>query len=210
MVRIKFYSEIFLLVLLVIIVNCNQQLSGVETTNGATVAIRDNCVKGETSPYASVYIFDTSYIPYIGTGLGIALVADEDGNFSLKNINKSIINVQVIDNENKQGILLTIGDDGQTYQSDLKSPGKLKGVVETTKLGKILVFIYGTGYYILAEKQGEFIFEKLPPGSYTVQASIITTDGSEMQATILSSNQKVSGIVYSDKTTIIAEKIIIP
>jgi hypothetical protein len=196
--------------LIVIIVNCSQQLTGVETTNGATVAIRDNCVKGETSPYASVYIFDTSYIPYVGTGLGIATVADENGNFSLKNINENVINVQVVDSKNKLGILLTIGDDGQTYQSELKSPGKLKGIVETTRPGKIMVFIYGTGYYIITEKQGEFIFEKLPPGSYTVQASIITTNGNEIQATILSSNQKTNGIVYSDQTTIIAEKIIIP
>jgi hypothetical protein len=199
-----------LLILFVSISGCGPQMAGVETTNGATVVMLDNCVEGSSPPFASVYMFDTGYIPYIGDGLGVVLTADEEGTFHLDGIEEKVLNVQIIDKSKNLSTLLPVGAKGVTYRSELKISGRLQGNVETTGSGRILVFISGTGYYILLKEQGVFSFDNLPPGSYIVQAALLTASENGEKPVLLSSSLKVHATINSDEMTVLKEKIVIP
>lgn len=202
-------SSVSLLVILSVMMYRCIQIAGVETTNGATVVMRDNSIEGSTPPFSSVYMFDTGYIPYIDRGLGIVLSSDDEGKFQLDGIGKNVLNVQVVDNVNKVSAHLSVDRRGVEYKSELKSSGSLQGTVECTRSGRILVFIAGTGYYILLDQQGSFQFNSLPPGSYTVQAALLASSLNGVVPAPESFSVKVTAVIGSDKATILNEKIII-
>jgi hypothetical protein len=210
MKNINYYIAIFSLLISVIITDCINPTAGVETTNGATVVMRDDRVEGTSPPFASVYLFDTSYIPYIDTGLGVATVSDEKGLFSMQQIGAKTINVQVIDNKNRYAVLIAIGSDGETYQSELKPHGILTGTVETSRAGKVIVYICGTGYYVLLDRSGEWSLNKLPPASCKIQALLLSTTAAGEKPVIVSSSKKVAVSVISGKVTRMIEKLVIP
>lgn len=210
MKNINYYLAFFSLLISVIIVDCINPAAGVETTNGATVVMREDRVEGTSPPFASVYLFDTSYIPYIDTGFGVATVADEDGFFSMQQISAKTLNVQVYDRKKQFTVLIAVGSDGETHRSELKSPGALSGSVEVSRAGKVMVYICGTGYYVLLNGSGEWSFKELPPASYNVQAVLLSTTAADGKPAILSSSVKVSVSVISDKVTRVADKMVIP
>jgi hypothetical protein len=209
MKNINYIIASFSLLISVLIVDCISPTAGVETTNGATVVMKEGRVEGTSPPFASVYIFDTSYIPYVDTGLGVATASDEDGFFSVQQINAKNLNVQVFDNRKRIAVLMAIGADGETHRSELKLPGTLSGNVETSSAGKVMVFICGTGYYVLLNGSGEWRFKELPPASYKVQAVLLSATAVDGKPAILSSSAKVSVNVISDEVTKIADKLVI-
>jgi hypothetical protein len=209
MKNINYYIAFISTVFFVMITDCIAPTAGVETTNGATVVMREGRVEGTSPPFASVYLFDTSYIPYIDTGLGVATVSDEDGFFSIHQINTKTINVQVVDNRKRFAVLIEIGSDGETHRSELKLPGTLSGSVETSKAGKVMVFICGTGYYVLLNGSGEWSFKELPPASYKVQAVVLSTTAVDGKPAIISSSAKVSVNVISGEVMMVVDKLVI-
>jgi hypothetical protein len=184
-------------------------MAGVETTNGATVVMRDNSIEGSTPPFSTVYMFDTGYIPYIDRGLGIVLASDEDGKFQLNGIGQKTLNVQVVDNVNNISALVPVDRQGLEYKSGLKRSGTLQGTIECTRSGRILVFVSGTGYYILLDKQGAFTIKSLSPGSYTVQAALLAPSLNGAAPAPVAFSEKITVVINSDKTTVLNEKIIV-
>ncbi|HEX2956104.1 MAG TPA: hypothetical protein VHO70_04710 [Chitinispirillaceae bacterium] len=209
MKNIKCFIAFISVVAFVMITNCTAPTAGVETTNGATVVMKDNRVEGTSPPYASVYLFDTSYIPFIDTGLGVATVSDQDGFFSMQQIHAKVINVQVVDTRRRSTVLISAGADGETYRSELKPPGALSGNVETSRTGRILVYICGSGYYVFLDTNGEFSFKELPPASYKIQALLLSSAAAGEKPVIVTSSAKVLVSVISGEVTRVADKVII-
>lgn len=205
----KYYIVFCTIIISVIIIDCIHPTAGVETTNGATVVMRDDRVEGTSPPFASVYLFDTSYIPYIDTGLGVATVSDEAGVFSMKQIGVKNIHVQVFDNRKQHTVLFTVGADGELQKATLKLPGALSGSVTVSGAGKVLVFICGTGYYVLLDASGVWSFKDLPPGTYKIQAILLGTTSGEKPA-IIASSEKLKVNVVSGEETRMVEKLVIP
>ncbi len=210
MKNINLYIAFLSILISIMITECINPTAGVETTNGATVVMKDDRVDGTSPPYASIYLFDTSYIPYIDTGLGVVTVSDEVGLFSLRQISATAINLQVIDSRMHYTVLFTIGSNGETYRSELKLPGSLTGTVESSGAGKVLVFICGTGYYVLLNGSGEWNFKELPPASYKVQAVLLSTTVAGRKPVIVSSSDRISVKVVSAEVTKMAGKLVIP
>jgi hypothetical protein len=197
------------LLISIIIVDCINPTAGVETTNGATVVMREDRVEGTSPPFASVYLFDTSYIPYIDTGLGVATVADEDGFFSMEQINAKTLNVQVFDSRKQYSVFFAVGSEGELQRSELKQFGTLSGSVETSGAGKVMVYICGTGYYVLLTGSGEFNFKELPPGSYKIQAVLLSNNAVSEKPMIVASSDRVSVNVVSGDVTRVVDKMVV-
>lgn len=153
-------------------IDCGKQTCGVETTNGASVVVYQDKVEGTAPPMSNVYLFTSDYIPYIDTGLGITTTSGLDGYYSFNNVQVDTFNVTVIDNEKLRATIISGYKD--TYlQAELRRPGSLEGIVVSSKGGPILVFLYGTGYYILLDTEGPFSLSSLPEGNYKIQAARI-------------------------------------
>jgi hypothetical protein len=153
---------------------CGQGLSGVETTNGATVTVQADRVEGTTPPFANIYLFDKDYIPYIDEGLGVATAADGNGRFLFNGIRGETFTVAVVCDEDSRSILLCAGCTGSTISSPLYNPGKLEGSVTASDTGSILIFLHGTGWYKILKNSGSFVFDALPQGKYRLQAAILS------------------------------------
>jgi hypothetical protein len=194
----------------VMIANCSAPVAGVETTNGATVVMSADHVEGTSPPFASVYIFDTSYIPFVDTGLGVATASDEDGFFSIQQIDAKVINVQIVDNSNKNTGFVAVDADGKLYKSELRHAGTLRGNVEMPGTGKVMVFICGSDYYTFADENGAFSLKGVPPASYKVQAVLLSQTGSGTGQHIISSSAKILVMVNSDEVTVLNETINFP
>jgi len=201
---------IILAILLLMMVSCGVQTAGVETTNGAIVVVSEAGIEGTTPPFATVYLFDTCYIPYIDIGIGIAVSSDENGYFSLSKMPVRAFNIGIFDIENKLGAIMKIGTGSKEHRSELKASGKLRGEVESSAQGPILVYISGNGYYTLLKGEGEFLFNSLPPSLYTVEAALLKTSTDGEKPRIVSMSGKIRVNVYSGQTTEMTEKMVIP
>lgn len=159
---------------------CGRSLSGVETTNGATVMVQADRVEGTTPPYANIYLFDKDYIPYIDEGMGVATAADGNGRFLFNGIRGETFTVAVVCDDDSHSILLCAGCTGSTISSALYNPGELEGSVVASDSGSILVFLQGTGWYKILKSSGDFVFDGLPQGKYQLQAAILSYGESGM------------------------------
>lgn len=169
-----------------LIMKCVQQVSGVETTNGATVSVSAHKVEGKTMPFAGVYLCDKNYIPYIDNGIGVATAADKNGDFLFNDIAGEKFSVAIITRDNSETAFFCAGCDSSNNQIILSSPGKLEGSVTTSLSGPILVFLRGTGYYMILESSGSFVFDALPQGVHQVQAAIISKGYNESKPVVQS------------------------
>lgn len=158
--------------LIVLFINCGMQTCGVETTNGASVVASQDKVEGTAPPLANIYLFTSDYIPYIDTGLGIATTSGLDGYYLFNNVQVDTFNVTVIDGDNSRAAVIA-GYKETSLQAKLEKPGSLEGSVVCSKEGQVLVFLYGTGYYIILDREGAFLFNSLPAGQYKIQAARI-------------------------------------
>jgi len=161
-------------------------MSGIETTNGATIFVHAERVEGTTLPYALVYLFDKEYIPFVDSGLGIATVADINGNFSFSGINIDTVSLTLISSDFKNAAYVKSGSAGVQYRAELNSLGVLKGSVVASDSGMILVFIQGTAYYKLLSGSGVFEIGYVPQGTYAISAAVLTKPNSTSAYTIKS------------------------
>jgi hypothetical protein len=188
--RNRFILIIVALVSLLLI-KCVQNLSGVETTNGATISVMAYKVEGTASPFAFIYLCDNNYIPYIDSGTGVATAADKNGDFLINEINGDKFSVSIVSRDNSGTAFFCAGCDSSTNQATLSLPGKLEGSIVTSIPGSILVFLRGTGYYILLESPGPFVFDAIPQGTHQIQAAIISKGSNGSKSTIQSLSSPV-------------------
>ncbi|HLV31797.1 MAG TPA: hypothetical protein VKY57_09535 [Chitinispirillaceae bacterium] len=177
----KRISLITISVIFLIYNNCTQNLSGVETTNGYTVVASSNSIEGVAPKFSRVFLFDTSYIPYIGKGLGVVQVADEQGYYSFT-CDSGVYNILIVDPlSNNSGIIKNVTCKNQhsyleSHKGKLKKTGSVSGKIESDSKLKCLVFLSGLDYHEVVSENESYKFENVPPGEYLLQ--IILLDSS--------------------------------
>jgi hypothetical protein len=192
------------LLLLISLFNCTNQSAGIETTNGATVVVCAKSIEGTIPPFASVYVFDKNYIPYIDSGLGIATAANEDGYFLINGEKFDTLSVAVISSDKSMSAIFNAGSNGLEHRTLLERPGIIEGTVMTNEPEPILVYIYGTGYYVLLKSSGVFEFKDLPQGTYILKAATVSTAGPEGKAILKKQSMTHQIVVTPDHKTIAA------
>ena len=174
----KRISLIAISVIFLIYNNCTQNLSGVETTNGYTVVASSNSIEGVVPKFSRVFLFDTAYIPYIGKGLGVVQVADEQGYYSFT-CDSGVYNVLIVDPiSNNSGIIKNVTCKNQrsyleSHRGKLKKTGSVSGKIESDLKMKYLVFLSGLDYHEVVSENGSYKFENVPPGEYIIQIILL-------------------------------------
>lgn len=162
---------------------CSTSLSGVETTNGITVVATAETIEGTAPPYSQVYLFDTSYIPYIDIGTGFGTSVDFDGAFEFS-VAPGTYNILVIVRDGSEAGILqkTVSPEnspgGEPEKNDLQKTGSVSGSVEADSGETILVYIAGTSYYRILTGSSSFSFQSVPSGKRVVRCTVITSEES--------------------------------
>ena len=164
--------------------NCTQHISGVETTNGNgyTVTATSTTVEGAAPPLSQVFLFDTDYIPYIDSGIGIATTADRNGNYRFT-ARPGIYNVLVVaPDAGFAGISSeTVSPDAtaatSTRSHTMERPGSISGSVMEATDTPLLIYLAGMCHYELISTRRDFHFITVPPGTYRLRLARLSDTG---------------------------------
>jgi hypothetical protein len=170
--RKTIFAITYVLIMLPILL-CTNQNSGVETTNGAVVYVHAEGVDGVAPPHAIVSLFDRNYIPFIDSGLGIVTVADRNGKFSFKGMNIDTVSLTMFSSDLTNAAYLDVGTAGGRLDTRLDGKGILNGTVTASETDMVLVYIAGTSFYSLQKGSGPFVINSLPEGTYKVTAAVV-------------------------------------
>jgi hypothetical protein len=163
--------------------SCSSSVSGVETTNGITVVATTKTIEGTAPPYSQVYLFDTSYIPYIDIGTGFGTSVDLDGSFEFS-VSPGTYNILVITRDRSEAGILqkTVSPDisgsDQPEKNTLKKTGSVSGSVAAASEETILVYLAGTSYYQIFTGSSSFAFHSVPSGKGLLRCAVISTEES--------------------------------
>jgi hypothetical protein len=185
------------------ILQCASQNSGVETTNGAVVYVHADGVEGVTPPRSIVYLFDRNYIPFIDSGLGIATVADINGNFSFKGMNIDTVSITMFSSDLSNAAYLDVGATNGRFDTQLDGKGTLSGTVTASDTDMVLVYIAGTSFYSLQRGSGRFVINSLPEGTYKVTSAVLDKAATTGKYVIRKESASQSIEIISGKTATI-------
>ncbi len=189
----------YVLIMLPILL-CTNQSSGVETTNGAVVYVHAEGVDGVAPPHAIVSLFDRNYIPFIDSGLGIVTVADINGKFSFKGMSIDTVSLTMFSSDLTNAAYLDAGAAGGRFDTQLDGKGILNGTVTASDTGMVLVYIAGTSFYSLQLGSGPFVINSLPEGTYKVTAAVVGKTADTGRYVIHKESTSQSVTVVSGKT----------
>ncbi|HEX7511262.1 MAG TPA: hypothetical protein VF335_08180, partial [Chitinivibrionales bacterium] len=154
------------------------RLAGVETTNGCTVVATAKTIEGTVPPWSRVFVFDSSYIPYIDSGAGFGTAADNRGNFQFNTPPGKYVIFVIGPAGDAAGIAITSPDSGKTgsvsKQQQLQLPGVVSGTVVTAASDTMLVFLEGMCQYQVLVTAGAFSLGSVPPGTYVLKVARIS------------------------------------
>lgn len=160
---------------------CSNSISGVETTNGFTVVATSQSIEGTASAYAQIFLFDTSYVPFIDSGVGFVTAADENGHFRFSAY-PGTYNILAIDiTDNSVGIISDAVITPDTIQSEVihkdhfVKTGSISGNLTSADNGRILVYLAGLCYYEVLTGSSQFTFTSVPPGTYELCFAVINS-----------------------------------
>ena len=105
---------------------CTFNTSGVETTNGVTVIVKADKIEGITVPYTDVFLFDKKYVPGLNKGIGVATVADRNGNFVFDGLGGNSFSLTVINRSLHKSAYMCAGYDSHDANKELLSPGVIQ------------------------------------------------------------------------------------
>lgn len=164
---------------------CTQNISGVETTNGYTVTATATSIEGVAPPSTHIFLFDTNYIPFIDSGIGIATAADFNGTYRIQApVGK--YNVIVITSLTDEGdfinetIATQVQSRGGAAQKIMRRLGAVSGKMGGALQGKFLVYLAGTGHYEVFSGQQDFHLTSVPAGMYTLRIAQLSESGNEV------------------------------
>jgi hypothetical protein len=150
---------------------CTRSVSGVETTNGfATVITTPTTIEGTAPPLSQVYMCDTSYIPFIDSGIGFVTSTDLDGNFQFAR-RSGRYQVSIISPQGTTaGIVIDSSTENSTaFQNTLERPGSISGSVSRATGDTLLVYLAGMSNYRLLSDGQHFSFTSVPGGDYRLR-----------------------------------------
>ncbi|NLE02049.1 MAG: hypothetical protein GX640_19470 [Fibrobacter sp.] len=180
---------------------CTFNTSGVETTNGVTVIVKADKIEGITVPYTDVFLFDKKYVPGLNKGIGVATVADRNGNFVFDGLGGNSFSLTVINRSLHKSAYMCAGYDSHDANKELLSPGVIQGTVQTSHSGTILIFLQGTGFYRLMAKPGHFIISGVPEGIYKLKVAVLMENRTTEQSEILFDGEEKEVEVESGSVT---------
>ncbi|MCX7726028.1 MAG: hypothetical protein N2053_04180 [Chitinispirillaceae bacterium] len=172
-------KKIFFILLQIIIFcqlfECVRNFSGVETTNGDgfTVVTTSGAIEGSAPPYAQVFVFDTGYIPYIDSGIGIATSANHQGYYRIVSFTTNLRIFVVSSNRNSAGLAEShsfISEvSNNLNQYPLQQPGEVCGSVVYSGNDSLLVYLSGLCHYQLLLENKNFYFRTVPVGRHKLR-----------------------------------------
>jgi hypothetical protein len=156
-----------------LIVRCTTQIAGVETTNGCTITATATAIEGTVPPLSRVFLFDTSYIPYIDSGVGIGTAADNEGVFQF-NTRPGNYNIFIIGPTGEAAsIAITSPESTNTgsmsKKQELQNPGAISGIISSAVSDTFLIFLAGMCHYQLVSATHTFALINVPAGSYSLK-----------------------------------------
>jgi hypothetical protein len=189
-------------------IRCVNTSAGIETTNGATVVASASSITGTVPPYARVALFDTAFIPVVYRGQGLTSNVDKTGIIEFNDLAPSIYTVIVEMPENQkaaafQGIAVGPSAADSTMHKILEATGTLTGTVTAANDSGtgLLLYLVGTGYYLVLPGPGPFTFESIAPGNYELQAVGLTAGGLNATPIILTSGARKMVTVNAGRET---------
>ncbi len=177
--RNKILSGLLTFAAVLMIYNCTRNISGVETTNGNgfTVSAVADTIEGIAPPFSQVFLFDTAYIPYIDSGIGIATSTDRNGRFRIGIGQRGCYHVFVVGPDAQLTGLSseTIIEEKRTSSSvkshSMSRPGSVSGSINTSTGGPLLVYLAGMCHYELISDRRDFHFITVAPGIYKLRVA---------------------------------------
>jgi hypothetical protein len=153
--------------------------TGIETTNGITVVASSSSISGIVPPHASVLLFDTAYIPFIGRGISRAVMASETGDFVFDGLLRGTYNVIVSTPDGRDAALVPrIAIEASVidsqYRAMLEPVGSVNGAITNVPdtVAEVLIYLEGTGYYARMPGTGTYTINQVPAGSYSLRTSV--------------------------------------
>ena len=162
-------------VLVMALIRC----TGIETTNGVTVIASSSSISGSVPPFASVSLFDTAYIPFIGRGISRAVSASETGDFVFDGLLPGTYNVIVSTPDGRDAALVPrIAIEASVidsqYRAMLEPVGSVNGAITNVPdtVAEVLIYLEGTGYYARMPGTGTYTINQVPAGNYSLRTSV--------------------------------------
>jgi hypothetical protein len=159
-----------------LIVRCATQLAGVETTNGCTVVATATDIEGTAPPLSRVFIFDSSYIPYIDSGVGIGTAVDDKGVFQFNTPTGGAYNIFIIGPTGEAASIAIKSPDSTDAGSvvkkqELQYPGAISGTISSAASDTFLIFLSGMCHYQLVPVARAFYLANIPEGVYSLKVA---------------------------------------
>jgi uncharacterized protein (DUF2141 family) len=161
-----------------VLVMALMRCTGIETTNGVTVIASSSSISGSVPPHASVSLFDTAYIPFIGRGISRAVTVGETGDFVFDGLLPGSYNVIVSTPDERDAALVpriaieaSVVD--SQYRATLEPVGSVHGSITNVPdtIAEVLIYLEGTGYYARMPGTGTFTINQVSAGTYSLRIS---------------------------------------
>jgi hypothetical protein len=174
-------------------VSCNGPMqAGSETTSGVKIAVLETTVSVETTPAATVMLFDASYAYDDSQKIADTLGADPNGRAVFTNLQAGKYNVFVYPATPSVGAsVLNIPvapGSGQVYtdSADFDSLHTVTGTVIWQGRADSMsqAYIVGSPFSTKTDSQGTFAFTKVPVGKYTVAGRLLSRWNGQLEDSV--------------------------
>jgi hypothetical protein len=186
----KLTCVLFAIAVFMSIVFCSgpQYGGGVETTNGITIAVKENQIQGTAPAGSQIVLCDTSYVPYMSfqplTAMFIdTAFANEYGKFKLDLIPDGFYNlIGRSCNSDSGAIIANICINRLNTTEVLKSSDYVmlasitgKVFIDSEGTESVLVYLIGTGLGSTTDSSGMYTIGNVPVGIYKLMGSYINS-----------------------------------
>jgi hypothetical protein len=179
--------------------------------NGVIITAMNQSLSGITRCYVHVAIYDKRYLPYSDTaGFTMSTKTNDSGYFEFSHLPYGYYNLFVIDSTKMEMAFISdvpILEDKTVTDTlaDLHRPGFLAGIaIDSSGMPIELsyVFIQGSPFYAVTRKYGDFRFDPLPSGNYTLNLFLnVKKLNDDMVLVMLPAKTSSSVLIKPDSTT---------
>jgi hypothetical protein len=183
-----------------------------ETINGIRIASGNRAITGKTRAFATVDIYSKDYWPHIAIDSQRhsdfiyvkSLHTGKNGSFSFIDLRSGSYNVIVSDSSKSEFCYISkldvLSDTTIHYVSDsLFKSGSIQGTIskDTIFNKTAIIFIPGTPYYVETNKDGSFMIENIPKGTFSLYLDYValSADSAVNLVEIYGNTAKELGII---------------
>jgi hypothetical protein len=179
---VLFASTVFLSILLC---STAEYGGGVETTNGITIAIKENKIEGTAPAGSQIVLCDTSYAPFLLSEKVFidTIFVDEYGSFRLDLLPDGFYNMTGRNSTSDSGAIIKnihinrLNTTETLKSSQYKLLGSISGTayIDSKSTGSVMVQIIGTDLGNTTDSSGVYTIGKIPAGIYKITGSYKTS-----------------------------------